>query len=162
LLNYIYENAKKVLLEQKDIKGVAKVYTHHDYKPYFCIYTFKHFVHNPKKKDQRQDYNDYYRKIKDKSEMDILSVCFDNWYDACLNDEGKKIYRSQVEDLEIIIAKFEISVCKIISIGKSPLDSEYKCSKDEIIEYMKIRDTMIEKVKKLETQTVEYYRMMED
>ena len=161
-MNYIYENAKKVLLEQKDIKGVARVCTHHEYKPYFCICTYKHFVQNPKKKDQRQDYNEYYRKVKDKSEMDILSACFDNWYDACLNDEGKKIYRSQVEDLEIIIAKFEIAVCKTISLGTSPLDSKYTCSKDDIVEYMKIRDAMINKVKELENQTVEYRRMMWD
>lgn len=49
----------------------------------------------------------------------------------------------------MIIAKYEIVVCKVISIRKSPLitSPEYKSSKDDIVEYMNIRDNMIKNVK---------------
>ncbi|AKN32303.1 hypothetical protein Ccar_16100 [Clostridium carboxidivorans P7] len=162
MLDHIYENAKNVLSNEKDMIGVKNIYRNKEYKPYFQRYIYKYFVSNPKKNDSRNDFNEFYRKIRDKSMLNNLISCFDREYDACLkNIEKDELHDWQVEDLEKRIAETEIAINKIISI-QSPLSDEFKCHKDETIKYLQIRDEMIEKVNLLNNKTVEYYRMMWD
>lgn len=163
LLN-LYDYAKKVFFEQNDMKGIISIYSNHEYKPYFNIYTNKYFTLNPKKKDERRDYNVYYREVKNKNDLKNLINYLDTNYNNCLdllNNEDKEIHDWQVEQLEELIAEFEIAIGKIITC-QNLLKTEYNCSKNEIIDYMKKRDMMIEKVESLKTRTVEYYRMMWD
>ncbi len=54
------------------------------------IYTNKYFVHNPKKNEKRQDYNQYYTEIKDKSAIEGLSTLFNRWHTTYLQDEDRK------------------------------------------------------------------------
>ncbi|AJA48664.1 hypothetical protein CPAST_c25950 [Clostridium pasteurianum DSM 525 = ATCC 6013] len=157
----LYDTVKKELLIQKDMNGVSKVYRNYEYSRYFHIYTYKYFSKNPKKKDQKLDYNNYYREIRNKSNIDTLSNNFNTTYNTYLNiSEDDKLYDSNIEDLEMIIAKYEIAVGKIICLSEQI--KEYNCSKDDVIEYMKIRDLMYENVNSIKHKTVEYRRMMWD
>ncbi len=158
----MYEHAKKALISQVDMKGFKNICQNKEYKPYFERYIYKYFVLHPRKNDDRTDYNTFYREIKDKSIIDSLYSSFDTLYDKCLKDSKEcELHEWQINDLGKIIAEFEIAINKIISI-QSPLANEYKCSKDEIIKYMKIRDLMIKKANSFECKTIEYRRMMWD
>ncbi|MBZ9688384.1 hypothetical protein G9F72_018810 [Clostridium estertheticum] len=157
-----YGDSKKVLISQIDMMGVKNIRDNKEHKPYFqqCIY--KYFVSYPKKNDDRSDYNDFYRQIQDKSMTFMLSNNFNVTYETCLKYiEDDKLSNWHIGDLEKIIAKFEIATNKIITM-QSPLANEYICTKDEIIEFIEIRDLMIERVDTIRNKTMEYRKMMSD
>lgn len=163
MYNFLYEEAKKALREQEDINGIAKISSHYEYKSYFHILTYKYFIHNPKKSDNREDYNSYYRTINDKSEIENLSSYFNRRYDECLKSANEnELYNGNVEDLEKIVAQYEIAVSKTISMCKEPATKDFLCSKEYILECMNCRDSMIEKIEKIKSRTVEFRRNMWD
>ena len=164
--NYIYENAKKALLDQDNVKGMFNVYWDRKYKPYFHQYTYKYFIVNPSRKDEREDYIKYYKTILSKTDVDNLLQAIIYNQDNCFkksNSDIDELHDWEVEQLEKHVAQFEIAVGKLLSMNDSikPLQ-EFVCSKEEVIEYYLQRDIIIEKIGNIKTKTIEYRKLMWD
>jgi hypothetical protein len=163
----VYENAKKALLEQSDMKGIKNIYNNKDYKPYFEICLHKCFIDNPKKKDTRKDYNKYYGPIEGKNDIDRFLSDLKYDLERCIelvkNEKDLHDYDLDENGLEFRIAQVEMAISKVITC-QSVLGKEYECTKDEIIKYLKDRDDIIDKIKneRLVMKTVEYRRGMWD
>lgn len=160
LLNIMHENSKKMLLNQISIDDIQDIYHNRAHMPYFHMYTYKYFSKNPKQNDNRKSFSEYYKAVSSKSDLDVLTTSFNSIYqNYLLYITNENLHIWQLEKLEMLIAKFEISICKLLGVAKTSHCSECICTKDELITFMNSRDHMIDKVDLLKTLTVEYQQM---
>ena len=152
MLVVTFNHIRDMMYEQTDFDGINSLFTDEDTKRYFYVYQSRY-------QNNEQVQYDINNKVVSKEYLPTFYRVYQLYYHGCLAkiERGQELSTWDVNELEMISARIEGAICKMIILNcQINPPEEFRCEPREIVDWMKTRDYMILQNDELHGRTSEY------